>query len=184
MGTLRHISSELSRISERVVQYALVGMVALMTIIIILQVFMRYLFLCSLSWSEEVARYLMIWVSFLGASLALKMGFHIGVEFVVTRIPKNVKVWVNLAAKLAILFFLIFFTIGGFRVSWSVRDQDSPALLFSMFYAYVSAPVGGVFGVSGGMAHPGVRILIPSPKALWERSILLYLGSYGCTVDT
>jgi C4-dicarboxylate transporter DctQ subunit len=136
-----------SRLSERVVKYALVGMVAIMTIIIIFQVFMRYLFLYSLSWSEEVARYLMIWVAFLGASLALKYGFHIGVEFIITRIPEKARAWINLVAKLSILLFLIFFTIGGFLISWAVRDQDSPALLFSMAYAYLSAPVGGLFMV-------------------------------------
>lgn len=135
----------MSRASERIVQYTLVGMVGVMTVIIILQVFMRYLFLYSLSWSEEVARYLMIWVSFLGASLALKYGFHIGVEFVINRIPEKIRGWVNLVAKLGVLLFLIYFTIGGFRVSWAVRDQDSPALLFSMAYAYLSAPVGGLF---------------------------------------
>jgi TRAP-type C4-dicarboxylate transport system permease small subunit len=120
-------------------------MVAVMTVIIIVQVFMRYLFLHSLSWSEEVARYLMIWVCFLGASLALKYGFHIGVEFVVNRFPEKARGWINLVAKLGMLFFLIYFTIGGFRVSWAVRDQDSPALLFSMAYAYLAAPVGGFF---------------------------------------
>jgi len=139
------ISTKVSRFAERVVQVTLVGMVAIMTVIIILQVFMRYLFLYSLSWSEEVARYLMIWVSFLGASLALKYGFHIGVEFVINRIPEKMRGWVNLIAKMGILIFLIYFTIGGFRVSWAVRDQDSPALLFSMAYAYLSAPVGGFF---------------------------------------
>jgi len=142
---LKQTSAKVSHIAEKVVQYTLVGMVAIMTVIIIIQVFMRYIFLYSLSWSEEVARYLMIWVSFLGASLALKYGFHIGVEFVITRIPEKMRAWVNLVAKLAILIFLIFFTIGGFRVSWAVRDQDSPALLFSMAYAYLSAPVGGFF---------------------------------------
>jgi len=142
---MEKISAKVSRTSERIVQYTLVGMVAIMTVIIILQVFMRYLFLYSLSWSEEVARYLMIWVSFLGASLALKYGFHIGVEFVINRIPEKMREWVNLIAKIGILIFLIYFTIGGFRVSWAVRDQDSPALLFSMAYAYLSAPVGGVF---------------------------------------
>jgi len=142
---MEQISVKVSRTSERIVQYTLVGMVAIMTVIIILQVFMRYLFLYSLSWSEEVARYLMIWVSFLGASLALKYGFHIGVEFVINRIPEKMREWVNLIAKIGILIFLIYFTIGGFRVSWAVRDQDSPALLFSMAYAYLSAPVGGVF---------------------------------------
>jgi len=120
-------------------------MVAIMTVIIIIQVFMRYLFLFSLSWSEEVARYLMIWVSFLGASLALKYGFHIGVEFIMNRIPEKIRGWVHLVAKIGILIFLIYFTIGGFQVSWAVRDQDSPALLFSMAYAYLAAPVGGLF---------------------------------------
>jgi TRAP-type C4-dicarboxylate transport system permease small subunit len=142
---LRQLSEKVSRFSEKAVQTALVGMVAIMTVIIILQVFMRYIFLYSLSWSEEVARYLMIWVCFLGASLALKYGFHIGVEFVVNRFPEKMRGWVNLAAKLGMLFFLVYFTIGGFRVSWAVRDQDSPALLFSMAYAYLSAPVGGFF---------------------------------------
>jgi len=142
---LRQISAKVSHIAEKVVQVTLVGMVAIMTVIIILQVFMRYFFLFSLSWSEEVARYLMIWVSFLGASLALKYGFHIGVEFVTNRISEKMRGWVNLMAKLGMLLFLIYFTIGGFRVSWAVRDQDSPALLFSMAYAYLSAPVGGFF---------------------------------------
>jgi len=142
---LKQISEKVSHIAERVVQVTLVGMVAIMTIIIIVQVFMRYLFLYSLSWSEEVARYLMIWVAFLGASLALKYGFHIGIEFVIARIPEKARTHINLLAKLSILVFLIFFTIGGFQVSWAVRDQDSPALLFSMGYAYLSAPVGGVF---------------------------------------
>ena len=145
MESMEKISAKVSRTSERIVQFTLVGMVGVMTVIIILQVFMRYLFLFSLSWSEEVARYLMIWVSFLGASLALKYGFHIGVEFVINRIPEKMRGWINLTAKLGVLFFLIYFTIGGFRLSWAVRDQDSPALLFSMAYAYLSAPVGGVF---------------------------------------
>jgi TRAP-type C4-dicarboxylate transport system permease small subunit len=143
--SIEQISIKGSHLAERVVQVTLVGMVAVMTVIIILQVFMRYLLLYSLSWSEEVARYLMIWVSFLGASLALKYGFHIGVEFVTNRIPEKMRGWVNLTAKLGMLLFLIYFTIGGVRLSWAVRDQDSPALLFSMAYAYLSAPVGGFF---------------------------------------
>lgn len=145
MESIEQISAKVSRASEKIVQITLVGMVGVMTVIIIIQVFMRYIFLYSLSWSEEVARYLMIWVSFLGASLALKYGFHIGVEFVINRFPEKVRNWVNLIAKIGILIFLIYFTIGGFLVSWAVRDQDSPALLFSMAYAYLAAPLGGVF---------------------------------------
>ena len=142
---LQQISEKVSHLSERIVQVTLVGMVGVMTVIIIIQVFMRYLFLYSLSWSEEVARYLMIWVSFLGASLALKYGLHIGIEFMINRVPEKIRGWINLIAQIGILIFLVYFTIGGFRVSWAVRDQDSPALLFSMAYAYLAAPVGGLF---------------------------------------
>ena len=145
MKRLRQVSAAVSLFSDRLVRHVVVAMVAAMTLIIILQVGLRYVFLYSLSWSEEVARYLMIWVSFLGASLALKWGFHIGVEFVVARLPEKARAWVDLVARLSILFFLVFFTIGGFQVAWAVRDQDSPAMLFSMGYAYVSAPVGGIF---------------------------------------
>jgi TRAP-type C4-dicarboxylate transport system permease small subunit len=145
MGKLPRISAQISRISEKAVRYALVAIVAGMTVLIIIQVFLRYLFLYSLAWSEEVARYLMIWASFLGASLAVKYGLHIGVEYVVNRISQGPKRVITFVAKVSILFFLIFFTIGGFQVAWALRDQDSPALLFSMFYAYLSAPVGGAF---------------------------------------
>ena len=145
MGRLPRISAKVSYISEKAVRCVLVGIVAVMTVIIIIQVFLRYLFLFSLSWSEEVARYLMIWASFLGASLAVKYGLHIGVEYLVNRFSPGPKRAVALMAKGSILLFLVFFTIGGFEVAWALRDQDSPALLFSMFYAYLSAPVGGIF---------------------------------------
>jgi TRAP-type C4-dicarboxylate transport system permease small subunit len=145
MGKLKLAVIRISRISEISVRYTLVGMVALMTVLIIIQVFLRYLFLFSLSWSEEIARYLMIWVSFLGASLALKYGMHVGVEFFVDRASERRKKNISMVAKCSMLLFLIFFTIGGFQVAWAVRDQDSPALVFSMLYAYLSAPVGGVF---------------------------------------
>jgi TRAP-type C4-dicarboxylate transport system permease small subunit len=145
MGNLSRISAKISRLSEKVVRIALVGIVAAMTVIIIAQVFLRYLFLYSLSWSEEVARYLMIWASFLGASLAVKYGLHIGVEYVINRVPQGPRRAIGLAAKIFIFFFLVLFTVGGIQVAWALRHQDSPALLFSMFYAYLSVPAGGVF---------------------------------------
>jgi TRAP-type transport system small permease protein len=145
METLKLAIMHLSRISERAVRYTLVGVVAVMTVIIIVQVFLRYLFLFSLSWSEEIARYLMIWASFLGAGLALKSGMHVGVEFFTDRLSGRRKRVVAMAARSSMLLFLVFFTVGGFQVAWAVRDQDSPALVFSMLYAYLSAPVGGLF---------------------------------------
>ena len=145
MKNLSHLSGKLSRLSEKTVQYTLVVMMIVMTVIVIVQVFLRYLFSFSLSWSEEVARYLMIWVAFLGGSLALQKGLHIGVELFLIRLSPRFRKWVSTLSKTALLIFLIYLTIGGIKITWAVRDQSSPALLFSMAYAYLSAPVGGFF---------------------------------------
>jgi TRAP-type C4-dicarboxylate transport system permease small subunit len=142
---LHQITQKLSEVSEKAVCYTLTVMMAVMTITIIIQVFLRYIFSYSLSWSEEVARYLMIWVAFLGGSLALKKGLHLGVELVVSRLHQGVKRWVLLFSQLLIFLFLLSLTIGGTTLTWAVRDQSSPALLFSMSLAYLSAPVGGLF---------------------------------------
>ncbi len=144
MENLRQISEKLSLLSEKAVYYTLVVMMIVMTLTVIVQVFLRYIFSFSLSWSEEVARYLMIWVAFLGGSLALKKGLHIGVEFLLVRVSSRTRRWVSILSKMFILIFLIYLTIGGIKITWAVRDQSSPALLFSMAYAYLSAPVGGL----------------------------------------
>ena len=145
MENLRQISEKLSLLSEKAVYYTLVVMMIVMTLAVIVQVFLRYVFSFSLSWSEEVARYLMIWVAFLGGSLALQKGLHIGVELLLVRISPEWRKWISIFSKMLILTFLIFLTIGGIKITWAVRDQSSPALLFSMAYAYLSAPVGGFF---------------------------------------
>jgi TRAP-type C4-dicarboxylate transport system permease small subunit len=145
MENLRKISEKLSLLSEKAVYYTLVVMMIVMTLTIIVQVFLRYVFSFSLSWSEEVARYLMIWVAFLGGSLALQKGLHIGVELFLVRVSSRTRRWVSILSKMFVLIFLIYLTIGGIKITWAVRDQSSPALLFSMAYAYLSAPVGGFF---------------------------------------
>jgi len=145
MENLRQISEKLSLLSEKAVYYTLVVMMIVMTLTVIVQVFLRYVFSFSLSWSEEVARYLMIWVAFLGGSLALQKGLHIGVELFLVRVSSRTRRWVSILSKMFILIFLIYLTIGGLKITWAVRDQSSPALLFSMAYAYLSAPVGGFF---------------------------------------
>lgn len=145
MENLRQISEKLSLLSEKAVYYTLVVMMIVMTLTVIVQVFLRYVFSFSLSWSEEVARYLMIWVAFLGGSLALQKGLHIGVELFLVRVSSRTRRWVSILSKMFVLTFLIYLTIGGLKITWAVRDQSSPALLFSMAYAYLSAPVGGFF---------------------------------------
>ena len=165
MESIKRISGRLSDFSARLIQWTLVVMVAVMTVLVIIQVLLRYIFFYSLSWSEEVARYLMIWVSFLASALAVQKGLHLGMESLIIRLRPPVRRKVDILTKSAVLVFLLYLTVGGFKISWLVREQSSPALFLSMSYAYAAAGVGGLFMAIQtfhslieewtGTAHPG-----------------------------
>ena len=60
---------------------------ALMSVIIVAQVFFRYVLKNSISWSEEIARYLFIWLIYIGISYGVKMDRHISVDAVCAMLP-------------------------------------------------------------------------------------------------
>ena len=113
--------------------------------LVFLQVIMRYVFSSSLSWSEELARYLFLWQIWLGASYAVKERKHLRIEAVQSMI-KSVrgKIRFELVALFLWLVFSIFMVYkGGELVKLLfVRGQVSPAMRVPMAYAYASVPVG------------------------------------------
>ena len=58
-----------------------------MTLVIFAQVIFRYILKSPLAWSEELARYLFVWVSFIGSVVAARRNQHIGVEMLVNKLP-------------------------------------------------------------------------------------------------
>lgn len=121
---------------------ALVVLVGTMTGTVVAGVFCRYVLNAPLSWSEEVARFAMIWAAFIGGALAFRRGGHIAIGFVVDVLPKTLR-WLVLAAgwlmMLAFLWMLFWY---GWTLAEQVRFQRSPALRMSMRYAYAAVPVG------------------------------------------
>ena len=117
-------------------------MLTILVIVVLIAVFFRYVLGDSLPWSEEVARYLCVWVGFIGASVALNRRVHIGVEFFVDRLPPAVKRRIKLAAEFVILGLLLFITYFGIELVIFQIPQRSSALLISMAWPYASVPAG------------------------------------------
>ena len=67
-------------IAEKLTGYVLYILVGFMVVVVFLQVIFRFILHASLPWSEEASRYIMIWISLLGASVGLRHKAHIGVE--------------------------------------------------------------------------------------------------------
>jgi TRAP-type C4-dicarboxylate transport system permease small subunit len=127
---------------QRLTAWLVVALAAAMTVSVLLGVFFRYVLNDSLSWSEELARYCLIWMSWLGASLALRRGGHIAVEFAIDALPPKARRIVVLGGECLTLAFLLIVLWYGIKATGNVARQSTIALGVSMAGPYASVPAG------------------------------------------
>jgi TRAP-type C4-dicarboxylate transport system permease small subunit len=124
--------------------WTLISLVVLMTFVVLLQVIYRYLLKQPLYWSEELARYLFVWISILGAALGLRRRVHFGMDFFFKMLPirwrRRFSFFISLLMGIVVMVLL---TQGILLVQKTI-DQESPAMEISMGWAYASIPVGAV----------------------------------------
>lgn len=136
----QQFSAALRRCTEIVIMI----LMAILVVFVVAGVFFRYVLGSSIPWSEEVGRYLMIWLGFLGASLALREGLHVGVELLVQWVPPRLAAWLKGLARGAVAgFLLIVIGYGVFLVS-NLWDQWSPVAGIRMTWPYLAIPVGSL----------------------------------------
>jgi TRAP-type transport system small permease protein len=105
-------------------------------------VIFRYVLNSPLSWPEELARYSLVWLTFIGASLATKRNVHIVVDFAGFFLPERSRLWVALAVQLIVVCFLALFVVQGVSVVERMWVAVSPALSLRVGYVYLSIPLG------------------------------------------
>jgi TRAP-type C4-dicarboxylate transport system permease small subunit len=128
---------------NRAVELTSAGMLAVMVIVIFLQVIFRSVIKSAIPWSEELARYLMVWITFLGASIAVKRQGHIGVAALIRILsPSNKRRACLLANALSMVFFAAMIVLG-YSILGIVQPQLSPAIELSMAVPYSAILAGG-----------------------------------------
>lgn len=154
----------LSDVLRRCTETAIMVLMAFLVAIVVLSVFYRYILLSPLTWSEEVGRYVMIWLGFLAASIAVRQGLHVGVDFVVQWVRPGIAVWLRGLARAVMIGFLLIVMGYGFILVTNLWDQWSPILSVRMTWPYLAIPVGSLLmliqmatpseqKVEGGGAH-------------------------------
>ncbi|MGN8644919.1 TRAP transporter small permease [Gracilibacillus sp. HCP3S3_G5_1] len=138
---MRTFNQTINHIEE---SFAVVSMI-IASILIFVQVILRYLFNFSLIWSEEAARFLIIWLVLIGSSIAVREKGHATVDALVAFLPPAGKKFFSIFANLAgIIFCLILIWAGSKMVSSVVElGNVTPALGIPMAIPYLSVPVGG-----------------------------------------
>jgi TRAP-type C4-dicarboxylate transport system permease small subunit len=122
---------------------ALIGLASIMTVVVFLQVVFRYVLTQPLYWSEELARYLFVWLSILGATLGLQKRGHFGLDFFFRMLPEQAKRCMGFFIHLLMGAVVLVILIQGITLVQKTVLQESPAMGISMSWAYASLPVGG-----------------------------------------
>ena len=118
--------------------FCLISMLGL-AVIVALQVLSR-LVKISLPWTEELARFLIVWLTFLGCTLAIYRKGHLAVNFLVEMMPRKLQRAVNLLTRLVMLVFFTLLIVYGVRLSALSMNNMSVSLNWSMGLVYAVLP--------------------------------------------
>jgi len=129
---------------NKVVGIILIALSIPLLSVVLYAVFMRYVLNMAPHWSEEIARYLMVWAGLLACSVALKKGQHIGLSILVDKVFSSYKKYVELVADFFILFFFLVVFIQGVSMTIFVAPQRSPSVTIPMWMPYMSVPAASL----------------------------------------
>ncbi|SBV93348.1 Tripartite ATP-independent periplasmic transporter DctQ component [uncultured Alphaproteobacteria bacterium] len=126
-----------------------------MMTIIFSQVVARYVFHQSLSWSEEVGRYVFVWITFLGLAAAFKSGSHVALDLLVKAVGPRFRRGLEILNGVLVVVLASSLLLSGIRLLEFGMRQRSPALGIPMSWVYIVEPVSGAI------------LLYFSVRALW-----------------
>lgn len=132
-------------LNEKLEEYILVVFLIVLVMLVVMQVFFRFVINFSIGWSEELARYLLIWIAWIAASYAIQKNAHIRVEIVKDKFKNKAKQFVELLVLIISFGFSIFLAVEGthFVLSIKLTQQVSPSLGIGMWIVYLAVPIGG-----------------------------------------
>jgi TRAP-type C4-dicarboxylate transport system permease small subunit len=134
------------------IEYLLFGLGLSMAFIVALQVFFRYVLNQSLFWSEELARFLLVWLTFLGATAAYRRKAHPGVDVLYLRLPFCLQKTAKIVTHLVSISLFMVMLIYGYQFAYFIRLQISPALNLPKWTVLSIIPISGLIFTIHGLA--------------------------------
>jgi len=142
--------SQVKNSVDSVLKWILIILMALMTINVLWQVFSRFVLQTPSSFTEELARYMLIWVGILGAAYVAGQKMHLAIDLLPTKLKGKSKAVLDIFIQSTILLFaLVVMVIGGVRlvVITLTLNQISAAMQIPLGYIYTVLPLSGALMV-------------------------------------
>ena len=129
---------------KNIEEYFLVTGMAAMSFLVFIQVVARYVFHYAMPWTEEVSRFLFLWMVWIGAAYATKKNAHLKITALVDHLPKFPRLVCSVIVFIVWIVFAVMITIKGIQLSKMLflSEQTSPVMEIPMGYMYLSVPVG------------------------------------------
>jgi TRAP-type C4-dicarboxylate transport system permease small subunit len=121
---------------------------AVLVVDVLWQVFTRFILKNPSTWTEELATFMLIWVSLLGAAVALSRGAHLGIDYFVGKLSPKKRLYTEIFVFLCVsVFSLTVMVFGGIDLVSSTLElgQKSAALQVKVGYVYLAVPISGFF---------------------------------------
>lgn len=131
---------------DKSIETLLIIIMSLMVVNVLWQVFTRFVMNSPSSFTDELARYLMIWVGVLGAAYISGKNMHVAIDVISNKLNKKKQKILNVFVHIIVLLFsLTVLVIGGLRLVYitTVLDQTSPALHIPLAIVYAVIPLSG-----------------------------------------
>jgi len=183
-----------TRTAMRATAAVAVVLVVAETIILLTGVVTRYVFDAPLTWSDELASILFIWLSMLGAVLALDRDEHMCMTALVSRLPEHWRVWLRTVSALVVCVFVVFVIAPATSRTYDEMAITMPALEISAGFSAAAMPVGAFLML---LAAISIMVREATPKQvglafalivvvsaiLWlARPVLLGMGNYNLLI--
>jgi len=144
------------RVVDRLLGAFLIAIMGVSVVNVLWQVFTRFVLNAPSSFTEELARFLLIWIGVLGAGYAAGQRDHLALELLPERLEGRAREWLNIAIEGCIIAFAVaVLIVGGLRLVYIqlTLGQTSASLDIPIGYVYLVAPLSGAVMVFYAIVH-------------------------------
>lgn len=145
MNVVAAAASMVGRVNDLLLaccKWLIIAIVGVLAVILITAVFYRYALNNAIAWSEEGSKYLMVWLTFLGAPIALRHAAHINIDLMIKLFPPRGRQAFYFAINLIIIITMGILLWKGWEFAELGARQVASSFNFKMVWMYVAVPIG------------------------------------------
>lgn len=138
---MKFVDTILKRFEESLLAFG----IAAASIVLFVNVVLRYFFNSGWTWAEELTRYTIVWIVFIGSSVCARKGMHLAVDALAIRFSESGQRLLRMFVNVVCVLFCIYLIIYGYETVLLAyeMEQITAALEMPMYYVYLAIPVGG-----------------------------------------